>query len=108
MAKGQGRPATERGSDVHPGANGSKSGPAPELIDDRGPIPTFPPLALDEDGRLIPLSPEERAARHNAAIRALAALDQMPDGDPIDTEIEMMRGIDALRRPGHKLFEGMY
>jgi hypothetical protein len=95
------------GPDVGPRANRSGSGPAPELADDRGPIPTFPPLALDEHGRLIPPSPEERAARHEAALRALAALDQLPDDDPIDTEIEMMRGIDAFRSPGRKLFEGV-
>src|SRR5689334_18833759 len=104
MATSQKSPATNRDSDSEPYAE--SPGSAPELVDDRGPIPTFPPLALDEQGRLITPSPEERAARHDAAIRALAALDQLPDDDPPDTEIEMMRGIDALRSPGRKLFEG--
>jgi hypothetical protein len=50
---------------------GDGDGLARELDDERRPIPTFPPRAVDEQGRLIPLSPEERATRRDAAIRAL-------------------------------------
>jgi hypothetical protein len=80
----------------------------PPLCDEQGPIPTFPPRQLDEHGRLIPLSPEERKARCEAAIRALKAIRSRPDEDPPDIEEQMMRGIDANRPPGRKLFEGYY
>lgn len=82
--------------------------PAPPLVDEQGPIPTFPPRQLDEHGRLIPISSEERAARRDAALRAIEALRNAPDEDPPGTEQEMMRGIDSHRAPGRKLFEGMY
>ncbi len=81
--------------------------PAPELSDDLGPIPRFPPRALDERGRVIPLSSEERRARSDAAIRALKALRQLPDDDPPGTDERFMRGIDS-HRPHRPLFEGMY
>jgi hypothetical protein len=55
------------------------------LFDEQGPIPTFPPLRLDEHGRIIPISEEERRARHSAALRALRALDALPDDDPPGT-----------------------
>ena len=83
-------------------------GSGPDLVDEQGPIPTFPPRELDEHGRLVPISEEERRARASAASRALAALDALPDEDPPETEEEMMRGIDSHRPPGQKLFEGMY
>jgi hypothetical protein len=79
-----------------------------DLSDAQGPIPTFPPRALDEHGRLIPLSDEERRARSEAAVRALKAIRDRPDDDPPGTTERMMRGIDANRPPGRKLFEGMY
>lgn len=82
--------------------------PGDGLVDEHGPIPTFPPRQVDEHGRLIPISEEERRARHSAAIRALKALDKLPDNDPPGTEQEMMRGIDSHRPPGAKLFEGLY
>jgi hypothetical protein len=80
----------------------------PDLVDKQGPIPTFPPRQLDEHGRLVPISEEERRARASAASRALAALDALPDEDPPGTEEEMMRSIDSHRPPGQKLFDGMY
>ncbi len=79
-----------------------------ELCDEIGPIPTFPPRALDEKGRLIPLSQEERLARSNAAMRALKAIPSIADDDPPGIDEEIMRGIDENRPPGQKLFEGMY
>jgi hypothetical protein len=79
-----------------------------ELRDEQGPIPTFPPRALDEQGRLIPLSPEERKARSAAAIRALKAIRTRTDETDTDENwSEFFRGIDANRPPGQKLFEGM-
>lgn len=86
------------------------TGEAPHdgLTDDQGPIPMFPPRKFDELGRLIPISLEERRARSEAAIRALDALAKLPDDDPPGTAEAFMRGVDANRAPGCKLFEGMY
>ena len=107
MGNKQGRPLNE--VDLAAGEGADVSGPAPatELRDELGLIPTFPPRALDKLGRLIPLSPEERAARRDAAIRVLKALRDLPDDDPPGTEDAMMRGIDE-GRPHRPLFEGMY
>jgi hypothetical protein len=77
------------------------------LCDERGPIPMFSPRELDEHGRLIPLSPGERKARSEAAIRALRAIGKRPDTDPPGTAELVMRGIDE-GRPHRPLFEGMY
>jgi hypothetical protein len=77
------------------------------LCDAEGPIPTFPPRELDAQGRLKPLTPEEQRARAAAAVRTLNAIRSRPDGDPPGTEESVMRGIDANRPPGLKLFEGM-
>jgi len=82
--------------------------PAVEATDDEGPIPTFPPRALDSRGRLIPLSAEERRARDDAAVRILRLIQSRTDFDPPGTDEAVMRGIDSRRPPGHKLFEGMY
>ena len=77
------------------------------LRDAEGIIPTFPARQLDARGRLVPLSAEERETRSQATIRALTAIEALPDDPPGTTEA-MMRGIDANRPVGSKLFEGMY
>jgi hypothetical protein len=56
---------------------------------------------------LIPLALEEREARSQAAIRALAAIKKPPDDDPPGTEAEFMRGIDGNRPADRKIFEGL-
>jgi hypothetical protein len=78
-----------------------------ELADELGPIPAFPPRQLDEQGRLIPLTPEEREARSKAAIRALAAIQKLPDDDPPGIEAEFMRGVDENRPADRRIFEGL-
>jgi hypothetical protein len=78
---------------------------AVDLTDAQGPIPVFPPRYVDEHGRLIPLPDQERRARSEAVLRTLAALRELPDEDPSDTMEQMMRGLDAHRPPGRKLFE---
>jgi len=79
----------------------------PELVDDLGLIPAFPPRPLDASGRQIPLSPREREARRDAALRTLDALEAINDDDPPDLMEEGMRAIDAARPPGRRLFEGI-
>lgn len=81
--------------------------PPATLHDAEGPIPTFPPRRLDSRGKLVPISDEERAARSCAIIRTLKAIETLPDDAPGTTE-EMMKGIEANRPVGAKLFEGMY
>lgn len=81
---------------------------APGLSDDSGPIPKYPPLALDDHGRIIPLSDAEREDRWAATVRALDAIGQIGDQDePASVAEQVMRGIDE-GRPHRKLFEGMY
>src|SRR4051812_49258518 len=76
-----------------------------DLADAQGPIPAFPPRAVDEYGRLIPLPAEERRARTEAVLRTLGALRDLPDEDPPDTMEQLIRGLDEHRPPGRKLFE---
>lgn len=79
-----------------------------ELRDAAGPIPTFPPRAFDEQGRLIPISPEEREARAAAAIRAIDVIANITDeNDDDESWREILRDLDA-HRPHRPLFEGMY
>ena len=79
------------------------------LCDSEGPIPVFPPLAIDPaTGRVLPMSDDEREARRAAAIRAIDAIAQITDEtDTVELWTEGMRDLDA-HRPHRKLFEGMY
>lgn len=79
------------------------------LRDAAGPIPTFGPARLDEQGHIV-ISDEEWAERARAARRALAALREqaLDDEDPPGLWEEAMRNLDAGRPPGAKKFEGMY
>jgi hypothetical protein len=79
------------------------------LCDEQGLIPTFPPRASDADGRPIPVSAEERAARRAAALRAIEAIGRITDpNEPPDLVETGMRDIDDSRPAGQKLFEGLY
>ena len=89
-------------------ANGCCGEPVLVLTDAHGPIPTFPRRVLDDHGHVVPLTPEERKARSEAALRTLRAIRDRQDDDPPETERAMMEGIDANRPPGLELFEGMY
>jgi len=100
---GQTSASSIQGGDAHDRAQES----AGALADVYGPIPAFPPRAVDGRGRLIPLTAEERCARSEAVVRTLAALRDLPDEDPPDTLKRLMRGLDAERPPDRRLFEGM-
>ena len=76
------------------------------LCDEQGPIPTFGPIRLDDQGRIV-ISEEEIEARAEAGLRMLRALAFMPDDDPPGTDEEFMRNIDA-ERPHRPFFKGMY
>ena len=79
------------------------------LCDDKGPIPEFPALAVDSSsGQILPISDEQRAARREAAIRALRVISEITDEtDTDDRWEEIYRNVDDSR-PHRKLFEGMY
>jgi hypothetical protein len=78
------------------------------LSDEQGLIPSFPPRRVfDENGRYIPMPPEEREAREEAYRRAMKVINAT-DRDPPESDEEFMRGIDSHRPPGSKLFEGYY
>jgi hypothetical protein len=81
--------------------------PSGALADVHGPIPQFPPRAVDEQGRLIPLTAEERRARSEAVLRTLAVLRDLADDDPPDTLERLMKGVDVHRPPDRRLFEGI-
>jgi hypothetical protein len=100
---GQTSASSNRAEDLIPRAQE----PAGALADVHGPIPAFAPRAVDEQGRLIPLTAKERSARSEAVLRTLAALRDLPDEDPLDTLELLMRGLDAERPPDRRLFEGM-
>ncbi len=76
------------------------------LTDEQGPIPTFAPARLDEQGRLV-MSEAERRARSLAAAGVLKALAKRADQDPAGIENELMQAIDAARPPGQKVVEGL-
>ena len=66
------RSAEETSSITERGQNASVPVQGTELVDELGPIPTFPPLALDpKTGRMLPISEEEKAARRDAVLRML-------------------------------------
>ena len=61
----------------------------------RGPIPSFGPARTDESGRVL-MNDEERAARRDAAIRALAAIGQITDDTDTDERwADAFRGLEG-------------
>jgi len=73
------------------------------------PVWTLPPSGLGPDGKIIPMTDDERRAWCEAARQRLAEIAQMTDdeGEPRDAMEQMMRGIDE-HRPHRPLFKGMY
>lgn len=53
----------------------------PPLRDAQGEIPKFAPLPMDEHGRMLPMSDEERKARWDALTRTLNEIDRRADGE---------------------------
>jgi len=109
MARGQATREVKSGPIAMSAANGSGSIEGTELTDELGPIPSFPPLALDpETGRMLPIADEELAARRDSALRMLKVLDQITDESDTDEKWrEAYRNIDACR-PHRPLFTGLY
>jgi hypothetical protein len=66
------------------------------------------PRAVDANGRLVPISDEERRARSDRLRETLARLETITDETDTDERWrEIMRNIDE-GRPERKLFEGQY
>jgi hypothetical protein len=63
-------------------------------------------VRLDEQGRIV-MSREERQAWASAAVRALEAIELLPDDDPPGTEEQFMRNFDE-NHPHRPQFEGYY
>lgn len=76
------------------------------LRDDRGLIPAFGPVRLDDHGRIV-MSKEEPQAPAAAAVRALEAIEQLPGDDPPGTEEQFLRDFDE-DHPHRPQFEGYY
>ena len=78
------------------------------MHDDKAVLP-LGPRPIDANGRLLPISEEERKARSERLLATLAEIEAKGPGET-DTEArwrEFMRGIDE-GRPERKLFEGQY
>ncbi len=95
-------------ADLAPALVESAKSSQTQLTDDLGAIPKFPPLAVDERGRIIPLSEEERSARLEAGRRAIDAIGRLGGtGDTPGAADLVLRGIDE-GRPHRPLFEGLF
>jgi hypothetical protein len=67
----------------------------------------LPKSCLGPDGRIMPMSQEERRCRSEALRMTLDAIAELLDDDPPEAFAEFMRGIDEGRR--HRpMFKGMY
>jgi hypothetical protein len=73
----------------------------------RPPVDELPPSGLGPDGKIIPMTDEERRARCEAARQRLKEIAQMTDEDPPGSYEQFMRNLDE-GRPHRPLFKGMY
>ena len=69
--------------------------------------PSFRRLRLDDQGRIIPLSPEERTAQREAVAQMFAEWAAVPDDPDEPSDSEVFRAIDS-HRPHRPLFEEYY
>ena len=102
-------PEKERDSIANSVRNGSRTFEGSELVDEFGPIPSFPPSTLEpKTGRILPVSDEELIARRTATLRMLKVLDLITDENDTDEKWqEVYLSIDATR-PHRPQFEGLY
>jgi hypothetical protein len=90
------QPMTEYGRDDNPRKTLRWTGP-------------LPPSGLGPDGKIVPMSDQERVACCEAARRRLAEVARMIDeeAEPPDALEQFMRGIDETR-PHRPLFRGLH
>lgn len=74
------------------------------LHDEHGEIPTFPPVAVDQKGKIIPLAEDERRARQTALSRILGVASHPDRVDSPDLEERFNREFDQ-ERPHRRLFD---
>ncbi len=82
--------------------------PVPEpvfMFDPSEPV-VSPPFKFDEQGRILPFTPAERAMRMEAIRRMIEELKSVENG-PEEDDRDFFRAMDA-DRPDFPLFEGMY
>ncbi len=74
------------------------------LVDEHGEIPTFPPVAVDQEGKIIPLAEVERRGRQTALSRILEVASRSDRVDSPEVEVRFNREFDE-ERPHRRLFE---
>ena len=90
--------------------NGQLNAEEPPFVlrDADGPIPTFGPAKVDERGRLLPISDEEKKAEADAIRRMFAVWDTIPDDDPPGMWKRRCGISTPEGRRAQRSFEGMY
>ena len=101
------RPADEQGPPppISASAEPAHDGPEPVVAEASPGLP-IKRAKLDDQGRLIPLTPAEAQAEAEAIRAMLEELRSIPS-DPDEDDAEFFRAIDS-HRPHRPLFEGLY
>jgi hypothetical protein len=72
-------------------------------------ITTTSPLpGTDDQGRIIPASPEELRARAEYLLELFKRWEENPPPEDPEGDREFLRAMDANRPAGRKLFDGYY
>jgi hypothetical protein len=80
------------------------------MADRTKPLATDPPshLRLDDRGRALPPSEEERKERSRRLAEALRRWEEDPPAEDPEGDAEFLKAIDSHRPEDRKLFEGYY